>query len=247
MRLRGSTPKSLRGINTAADQHMYDEDDLLPISALQHLSFCERQWGLIHLEGLWDENRLTAEGHLLHDRAHDGENEVRGDVRLARGLRLRSLRLGLVGIADVVEFHRVLKGEDGISLEGVPGLWQPIIVEYKRGKPKIGHEDELQLCAQALCLEEMLKVSIQSSSLFYGQPRRRYDVVLADQLREEMASLAARLHELNSAGVTPLAEYSKKCKNCSLLNLCLPKAASGHRDVHGYMARAVSNVESDEE
>jgi CRISPR-associated exonuclease Cas4 len=224
---------------------MYTEDELLPISALQHLSFCERQWGLIHLEGLWDENRLTAEGHILHDRAHEGDTETRGDVRTARGLRLRSLRLGLVGIADVVEFHRA-EGA-GISLAGVPGLWQPVIVEYKRGKPKIGHEDELQLCAQALCLEEMLKVSIQNSSLFYGQPRRRYDVVFTEQLRGETESLAFRLHELNDAGVTPLAEYSQKCKNCSLLNLCLPKAASGHRDVHGYMARAVSNMESDEE
>lgn len=224
---------------------MYDEDDLLPISALQHLSFCERQWGLIHLEGLWDENRLTAEGHILHDRAHEGATETRGDVRTARGLRLRSLRLGITGVADVVEFHRV--EDDGISLAGVAGLWSPVIVEYKRGKPKIGREDEVQLCAQALCLEEMLKVSIQSSVLFYGQPRRRYEVVFTEQLRKDTESLASRLHELNDAGITPLAEYSKKCKSCSLLNLCLPKATSGRRDVHGYMMRTISNMEPDEE
>ena len=224
---------------------MYTEDDLLPISALQHLAFCERQWGLIHLEGLWDENRLTAEGHILHDRAHEGETEMRGDVRTARGLRLRSLRLGLTGVADVVEFHRV--EDTGISLADITGLWSPVIVEYKRGKPKIGREDEVQICAQALCLEEMLEVVMQDGILFYGQPRRRYEVVFTEQLRKETESLAARLHELSGKEVTPPAEYSKKCKSCSLLNLCLPKVASGRRDVHGYMTRTISNTEPDEE
>ena len=133
---------------------MYSEDDLLPISALQHLAFCERQWALIHLEGVWAENQLTAEGRVMHDRAHEPGTESRGDIRISRGLRLRSLRLGLSGIADVVEFHRCGRPDDvdGVCLPGVSGSWAPFPVEYKRGRPKSGPFDEIQLCAQALCL-----------------------------------------------------------------------------------------------
>ena len=216
---------------------MYTEEDLLPISALQHLAFCERQWGLIHLEGQWAENRLTVEGDFLHNRADEPQTEVRGNLRIARGLRLCSLRLGLSGIADVVEFHR--DKSEGIVLEGVDGLWQPLIVEYKRGKPKLGREDEVQLCAQALCLEEMLSCSLASATFFYGQPRRRYDVSLDQELREETESLIHRLHELWEAGITPVAEYGKKCKNCSLISLCLPKAIGQKGKVEKYLAGAI--------
>jgi CRISPR-associated exonuclease Cas4 len=133
---------------------VFSEDELLPISALQHLAFCERQWALIHLEGAWAENQLTAEGRVMHDRAHEPGTESRGDIRISRGLRLRSLRLGLSGIADVVEFHRCGRPDDadGIRLLGVSGSWAPFPVEYKRGRPKSGPFDEIQLCAQALCL-----------------------------------------------------------------------------------------------
>lgn len=216
---------------------MYTEEDLLPISALQHLAFCERQWGLIHLEGQWAENRLTVEGDFLHERSDESQTEVRGNLRIARGLRLRSLRLGLSGIADVVEFHKDKSG--GIILEGVDGLWRPLIVEYKRGKPKLGREDEVQLCAQALCLEEMLSCSLASATFFYGQPRRRYDVSLDQELREETESLIHRLHELWEAGITPVAEYGKKCKNCSLISLCLPKAIGQKGKVEKYLAGAI--------
>lgn len=222
-------------------QNMYSEDSLLPISALQHLAFCERQWGLIHLEGVWEENRLTAEGRIMHDRAHEPETVVRDDIRIARGLRLRSLRLGLVGKTDVVEFHQVQSGQDGIRLEGAPGLWQPFIVEYKRGRPKIGYEDEVQLCAQALCLEEMLGAYMPTASFFYGQPRRRHEVQLDSDLREKTEDLAMRLHELTAAGKTPSAEYSQKCKSCSLIDCCLPAAISQHPDVRNYLARAIAD------
>jgi len=222
---------------------MYTEDELLPISALQHLVFCERQWGLIHLEGVWEENRLTAEGRLLHDRSDEPQTEVRGDLRIARGLHLRSLRLGLVGKADVVEFHRVADGKQGVKLEGMPGLWQPFIVEYKRGHPKIGHEDEVQLCAQALCLEEMLGVLIPSAAFFYGEPRRRYDVVLDNALREESETLVARLHELTRVGKTPSADYGQKCKSCSLVDLCLPKATGGQKSAQRYLQRNIAEAE----
>ncbi len=224
---------------------MYTEDELLPISALQHLAFCERQWGLIHLEGAWQENRLTAEGRLLHDRSHGLETEVRGDVRIARGLRLRSLRLGLVGMADVVEFHRVSVGQDGVQLDGVAGFWKPFIVEYKRGRPKIGHEDEVQICAQALCLEEMLSVSIPSGALFYGQPRRRSDVAFDQAIRNETESLAAHLHELNRASKTPQPTYTKSCQSCSLIDICLPKITGGQSSARRYLARAIADTGDD--
>ncbi|HAZ31979.1 MAG TPA: CRISPR-associated protein Cas4 [Dehalococcoidia bacterium] len=227
---------------------MYTEDELLPISALQHLAFCERQWALIHLEGVWEENRLTVEGRFLHDRPHEDETEVRGDLRIARGLRLRSLRLGLVGRVDVVEFHRLKRSdtEKGIPLEGTDGLWKPMIVEYKRGRPKLGREDEVQVCAQALCLEEILRVMLPTGSIFYGKPRRRYDVVFDDALREETESLTVRLHDLTHTGNTPSAEYSKKCKSCSLVDICMPGVTGKRRNVQGYLSKAIAEAGGDE-
>lgn len=226
---------------------MFDEEDLLPISALQHLSFCERQWGLIHLEGVWDENRLTAEGRHLHDRADIEETEVRGDVRIARGLRLRSLRLGLSGKADVVEFYRVKEADEtcGIRLEGVKGLWQPVPVEYKRGKPKLEPCDEIQICAQALCFEEMRSVPVPKGMLFYGMPRRRYEVAFDDALRQKTEALCNRLHELSNAGKTPEAEYGEKCRNCSLFNYCMPKTVGGRKKVEKYLADALIGTAGD--
>ncbi|MDR3723461.1 MAG: CRISPR-associated protein Cas4 [Terracidiphilus sp.] len=186
---------------------MYGEDDLLPLSGLQHLMFCERQWALIHLEQQWEENRLTAEGRLLHEAAHTAGTESRGPVRIARGLALRSLRLGLAGQADVVEFH----GHD------------PFPVEYKRGKPKSNRCDEIQLCAQALCLEEMLAVSIPAGALFYGTTRRRTDVAFDAALRTLVEDLAGRMHTLYRLGKTPEAVYAPRCEQCSLMELCLPR------------------------
>lgn len=237
---------------------MYEEADLLPISALQHLAFCERQWALIHLEGMWAENRLTVEGHHLHDRTHRPETESRGDVRTARALRLRSLRLGLTGIADVVEFHRVANAMEpqgvncdqrapGIILPGVPGLWQPMPVEYKRGRPKLGPYDELQLCAQALCLEEMLGVEIPSAALFYGQPRQRLEVLLRVALREQTERLATRLHELTRARKTPTARYEKKCESCSLLSLCMPKTTGGRKSISRYLSGVIDQADGQDE
>ena len=228
---------------------MYTEDELLPISALQHLAFCERQWALIHLEGVWAENQLTAEGRVMHDRAHEPGTESRGDIRISRGLRLRSLRLGLSGIADVVEFHRCghlgdAGGEapvaGGVRLPGVSGSWAPFPVEYKRGRPKSGPFDEIQLCAQALCLEEMLGVQVPSAALFYGKPVRRFEVALTPSLREETERLAIRVHELMRLGVTPPPIYEKKkCDSCSLISVCMPKRLSEHRTVEDYIASAL--------
>lgn len=229
---------------------MYSEDDLLPISALQHLTFCERQWALIHLEGVWAENQLTAEGRIMHNLAHEPGTESRGDIRISRGLRLRSLRLGLSGIADVVEFHRRKRrgnasvkdtqvSAGGVCLPGVSGWWTPFPVEYKRGRPKSGPYDEIQLCAQALCLEEMLGVPVVDAALFYGKPIRRFEVALTPSLREETEHLASHLHELMRLGVTPPPIYEKKCDSCSLLSECMPKRLSEHGSVEDYIASAL--------
>lgn len=222
---------------------MYTEDELLPISALQHLAFCERQWGLIHLEGIWEENRLTVEGHHLHERAHEDGTQSRRDLRIARGLALRSLRLGLTGKADVVEFHRMETddSEYGVPLDDADGFWKPLIVEYKRGKPKIGQEDKVQICAQALCLEEMLAITLVEGCIFYGRPRRRYEVLFDEELRQQAESLAMRLHELTDAGKTLAAEYSKKCERCSLINSCLPKIAGKKGNVEKYLMKAIAD------
>lgn len=204
---------------------MFSEDELLPLSALQHLLFCERQCALIHIEQAWAENRLTAEGRILHERVHEREDESRGDVRIARGLRLRSLKLGLTGMADVVEFHRQADGR-----------WTPFPVEYKRGKPKPDERDTIQLCAQALCLEKMLGAAIPDGALFYGVTRRRQDVAFTAELRALTAETAARLHRLLKNGVTPPAVYEKKCDNCSLKKLCLPeRIAAGRAPVADYL------------
>ncbi len=231
---------------------LFSEDDVLPISALQHLAFCERQWGLIHLEQIWVENLLTAEGRLFHEQADEQSTEIRGDLMIARGIRLRSLRLGLTGKADIVEFHRKDKNNGkasvdtltgrGMNPETVSDMWQPFPVEYKRGKPKSDSCDEIQLCAQGLCLEEMLNTSIPEGALFYGKTRRRTDVVFTEMLREDTERFTARLHELYEARVTPPAKYGKKCDRCSLITFCIPKITGGSQSVNRYMESAYESV-----
>jgi len=215
---------------------LYSEDDLLPLSGLQHLAFCERQWGLIHIEQAWSENRLTAEGREMHERAHETGSESRPGVRVARGLRVRSLRLGVSGQADVVEFRAAAAG---VRLPGEDGLWRPFPVEYKRGRPKPDHCDLIQLCAQALCLEEMFGGDVPAGAVFYGTPRRRQDVEFSAGLRTETEALAARMQGLYRARVTPRAVYGPKCEKCSLLALCMPKNLGGRGRVARYLAGAM--------
>jgi CRISPR-associated exonuclease Cas4 len=214
---------------------MFSEDELLPISALQHLVFCARQCALIHIEQLWSENVFTAEGRGLHEKVHESEAESRPGVRIVRGLRLRSLELGLVGQADVVEFHI---DAGGAAVPGLPGRYRAFPVEYKRGKPKADACDEVQLCAQALCLEEMLGTRIAGGALFYGRPRRRQEVEFSETLRQQTRDTAARLHELLGSGQTPRAAYGKKCESCSLLERCLPKITGIHKNVRHYLSQA---------
>lgn len=225
---------------------MFPESDLLPLSALQHLAFCERQWGLIHLEQQWDENRLTAEGRILHDRVHDAGTEARPGVIVARGLALHCLRLGITGQADAVEFQRSeAANQNCVALAGRKGWWRPFPIEYKRGKPKAGSIDEVQLCAQALCLGEMLSVRLDAGALFYGETRRRQDVPFDAKLRAETEGLCRRMHELYSRGSTPAAVYARKCERCSLMSRCLPKAPSQAGAVAGYFKKAFRELERD--
>ncbi len=207
---------------------MYDQEDLVAISALQHMAFCERQCALIHVEQVWAENRFTAEGRVFHERAHDRHGETRADVRIERAIPLRSLRLGLIGVADIIEFHPLPEG-------GV----RPFPVEYKRGKPKRDHCDEIQLCAQAICLEEMMEVEVPQGALFYGKTRHRCDVTFAPVLRKDAEEMAGRVHALIRAGRTPPAVYGKKCERCSLYELCLPRCLGRRRDVRRYLEKAV--------
>jgi CRISPR-associated exonuclease Cas4 len=223
---------------------MHHEDDLLAISALQHLLFCPRQCALIHLEGQWEENRFTAEGRIAHDKVHDAASERRGGLKTVTGLHLRSLRLGLTGVADVVEFERDAAGDA-----------RPFPVEHKRGRPKEENWDRVQLCAQALCLEEMTGASIPRGALYYGKNRRRVEVPIDEDLRRRTEDAARHLHELIASGRTPLPVYSKKCDACSLVARCLPRALSSAqssptsssispsgRSVENYLATAMDEL-----
>ncbi len=207
---------------------MHDEADYIMLSALQHYLFCPRQCALIHIEQQWAENRLTAEGRVLHERADGGRTQCEGRVRIARTLPLRSARLGLSGRADVVEFH-----PDGMVFP----------VEYKRGKPKKNRCDEVQLCAQAICLEEMLQVEIDEGALFYGQKRRRHPVVFDAGLRELTEATVAGVHELFRTGTTPAADYAPKCDQCSLQAICLPKSCAGKRSVRRYLSSMLRGLD----
>ena len=218
---------------------LYSEEEYLQLAGLQHFVFCRRQWALIHLEAQWQENLRTVEGALLHRRAHDVSlRERRGSLLILRGLPVQSRELGLSGQCDVVEF-RAASG--GISLRGEEGLWTPFPVEYKRGKPKEHAADELQLCAQAMCLEEMLCCSIPSGALFYGEPKRRTPVEFSPELRQTVREMAAEMHAYAARGYTPKAKPSKSCNACSLKERCLPQLVR-RGSVGGYLKNAMEET-----
>lgn len=202
---------------------MFSDEDLLPISGLQHLMFCERQWALIHMEQEWSENVLTVEGKQLHEFVHEQGSDVRAGVRMVRGLRLRSLALGLYGVADLVEFHPC---EEGVKLPGVFGKWFPYPVEYKRGRKRYDRADEVQLCAQGLCLEEMLGVVISKGAVYYGQPRRRSEIRLSYELRSEVERLCHLAREFYENRRIPLPRRGRHCSSCSLEDVCMPDLAA---------------------
>jgi CRISPR-associated exonuclease Cas4 len=215
---------------------LFSEADLMPLSALQHLLFCKRQCALIHVEQQWEENRYTAEGRIMHERVDASRPESRGDVRLEFSVALRSFRLGLIGKADVVEFHRCQRSSCSAPKTDCE-LWQPFPVEYKRGRPKKENWDKVQLCAQALCLEEMLEVAVPAGALFYGKTRRRVDVAFDTDLRRETENTSQRLHELIASMRTPSPAYKKRCDKCSFFDRCLPKTLKQPQPVIDYLRK----------
>lgn len=214
---------------------MYLEENFIQLSALQHFLFCPRQCALIHIEQLWSENLFTAEGRIMHEAAHEEQAQTRKGVRVERGIALCSLELGLSGKADVVEFHK-----DNF------GKWIPFPIEYKHGKPKLNNCDKVQLCAQALCLEEMMRVTIPYGAIFYGKTRHRLDVTFDEQLRKETEDMARRLHDFIRAGITPKPQYSKKCQSCSLLDICVPRASGGKSAVRDYLKEMLEALKNEE-
>ena len=199
----------------------YSEENFLSLSGIQHFAFCRRQWALIHIEQQWQENLRTIEGQIVHEKAHDGySSEKRKDVIISRGMPVFSKELGINGMCDIVEFH---KSPDGVKIFGREGLYRPSPVEYKRGKPKDGDCDALQLCAQAMCLEEMLLCEIQKAFMFYAEINRRQEIQLLSALRERVKSITTDMHMLYDRRYTPKVKPFKSCKACSLSNICIPK------------------------
>ncbi|MBU0679115.1 MAG: CRISPR-associated protein Cas4 [Verrucomicrobia bacterium] len=209
----------------------FSEDELIPLSALQHYAYCPRQCALIHIEQQWSENRFTAEGRVGHQRVDKPESETRGDTRMEYAVPLRSLTYGVTGKADVIEYHRS---------DAVPPFWQPYPVEHKRGRPKPDRCDEVQLCAQAFCIEEMLACSVPQGAIFYGQPRRRHMVAFSEDLRTETMAAINAVRELLDKGNTPPPVYErKKCDSCSLKDICIPDGVGESRSAAKYLLEAL--------
>lgn len=219
----------------------YREEDYLMLSGIQHFSFCRRQWALIHIEQQWDENLRTVEGNLFHQKAHDGySSEKRKDVIISRGMPVFSRKMGVSGVCDIVEFHR--DDERGISIYGREGKYLVYPVEYKKGQPKEEESDLLQMAAQAMCLEEMLACDITKGYLFYGEIRRRFEVVLDEGLRQRVSDSFAEMHQYFQRRFTPKVKRTKACNACSLKNLCLPQLMKD-RSVKEYISRRIGEEE----
>lgn len=220
---------------------MYGDDDLLAISGLQHFAFCRRQWALIHIEQQWQENLRTVEGRILHDKAHDAFfTEKRGNVLISRGMAVLSRTLGVRGVCDVVELHA---SPDGVPICGREGKWLPMPVEYKRGSPRENDADRLQLCCQAMCLEEMLCCDIPEACLYYGEPNRRSKVALEEELRKKVRNLLLEMHDCYRRQYTPRVKPSKSCRACSLKDLCLPRLCQ-NRSAKAYLDHALHEGET---
>lgn len=221
---------------------MYDEDAYLQISGLQHFAFCRRQWALIHIEQAWKENLLTVEGTLLHEKVHQTDSEKRGALIITRSMPVVSHRLGIRGVCDVVELHA---DAAGVEIFGREGRYLPLPVEYKRGKPKEHDADVLQLCAQAICLEEMLVCTIEAGNIFYGETKRRQQVLFDSALRLRVQQLLEEMHDYYRRGYTPKVKLTKVCSACSLADICLPKLGKGI-SATGYLRDLLTAEEAEE-
>ena len=198
----------------------YNESDFLQLSGIQHFVYCKRQWALIHIEQQWKENLHTVQGNIFHQNAHDGFlREMRGDTVITRGLPVFSKSLGINGVCDVVEFK---KAQDGIHITGLNGSWVPVLVEYKKGKPKQNECDVLQLAAQAVCLEEMLVCTIEKGYIFYGETRHRTEVQIDEEIRDKLKKITIEMHQYADRQHTPKVRIGSKCRQCSLHDICMP-------------------------
>ena len=229
-------------------QH-WDDQSYLPLSNLQHFAYCRRQWALIAIENQWSENLRTTMGHLMHERAHQKDvREKRGDVLTVRGLSIHSAVLGVSGQCDVVEFHQ---DETGVPLNGEEGRWLPVPIEYKKGRPKAHDADRLQLCGEAMCLEEMLLCPpIPTGYLFYGETMRRETVPLTQELRDTVTKDLAEMHALMRRQHTPKVKPNKGCNACSLKELCLPvllKRQSASAYIHNRLLETEETLHAETE
>jgi CRISPR-associated exonuclease Cas4 len=215
----------------------YTESDLLPLSGLAHMAFCERRWALIHLEQQWADNSFTVEGNQLHEKAHSQQVESRPGVLIRRTVPLRSLRLGLTGQADILEFEPSTAPE-AVALPGHRGRWQAFPIEYKRSRDKAGSiAYRIQLCAQAMCLEEMLSTRIPSGAIYDAAKRRRQPVEFSHPVRKEVERLADAMHTLLRRGQTPPGILKPACKGCSMAETCLPGKLDAASSVSSYLRR----------
>ena len=206
-------------------QVQLNKEDLLSLSGIQHFAFCKRQWALIHIEGQWAENLHTIEGNIFHERVHTPGYYAVSGIRSEKGVWLKSEKLRIIGIADIVE---VVEDENNCIKTLYP-------IEYKKGKRKVNNCDRLQLAAQALCLEEMFNCKVEEGAVFYGQTKRREKVLITEELRSEVLAMLKEMNELYSLSATPKPEYKTQCKGCSLKEICFPKAAK--MDVSDYWDR----------
>lgn len=201
----------------------YTEEEMLMLSGIQHYVFCPRQWALIHLEQQWEENRLTAEGQLLHQNVDNpAYRQLNGSTLTLRRVAIASRELGLSGFSDAVELQPSESDADTITHSRYPGRWKPVPVEYKRGRAKLDRRDEVQVAAQAMCLEEMYGIRIPHGALYYGEERHRTIVAVDEELRLFTRECAESMHRIFSTGLTPRAQLKPHCRSCSLQNLCMP-------------------------
>ncbi len=217
----------------------FRSDDLLPLSGIQHFMFCRRQWALIHVENQWRENALTIQGKALHKHADEPfVIEKRRGVIVSRSVPIASYTLGLSGKSDIVEFT---ESSEGVHLPGRVGYYKPVPVEYKRGSPKNDRCDEAQLCAQAMCLEEMLSTEIPLGYLFYGETKHREEVIFDDNLRSLVTKMCAEMHAYFARGYTPLVKRSRACRSCSLMDICLPEFLDNATTASLYIKQHIEN------
>lgn len=213
----------------------YTEDEMLMLSGIQHYMFCPRQWALIHIEQQWDENRLTVEGQLLHKTVDASfYRQKNGDIITLRSVQIASRTLGLYGLTDAVELMPSDDSDNSITHNRYPGYWKPYLIEYKRGHSKHNECDEVQLTAQAMCLEEMYGITIEQGALFYGETRHREVISFSDHLRKLTTRLANEMHELFNEGRTPPALKCHHCRSCSLIDICVPQL-SVNTSVRNYL------------